>query len=102
MDRRNSEFKFCFTKFVICVHKDRNNRIKCFDCAIKAAASASKPGNIMPQVCVDSLDRKGVIFVVYVANMLPWVNNADIAQIAVCAIFSCLRCRINNCLYSTG
>ena len=73
-----SEFTFGFSELVICIYEYRKHSFQGFYLAAKASASAGKHGDVMADVSVYPLNGEGVIFVAYIANMPPRIDNIHI------------------------
>ena len=71
---RHTVFQLCFTKFVVSINKYRNNSFQYFNRSVKASASTRKNRDVMAYISIYSFNRKCIILVANIANMLPRID----------------------------
>lgn len=93
---------FLNAKAIVCLNKNSQNRLEVLQFSWKAPASPCQCRDIMAQISIDTFHREGVIFVVYIVDVLPRIYHIQVPLIAICAIIFCLRSRIYHSLDRSG
>lgn len=89
-------------KMVVSPNKNSKDSLKIFQLSRETPAPSGQCRNIMTQISVDTLHRKGAILVVDIVNMLPRKDHIQISVVSVCAILFRLRSGIDHPLNRPG
>lgn len=91
---------FCYAEFVIRLDENIKDGLECFKFTRETSASASQKRYVMSQVCVYPFDGIGVVLVVDIAYVLPWIDYIHISYVSVRTIVFCFRTVIDDALYA--